>query len=86
MAPKRITLELDAYDKLVRARRDPKESFTNVVRRARWADAPPTAGEILAKLDSLIQADSGVLLDPATLDDMAARRRTARTTSRWEQP
>ncbi len=45
MATKTITLELDAYEKLRRVKRG-GESFTEVVRRAVWVDAPAT-GEAL---------------------------------------
>ena len=45
MATKTITLELDAYEKLRQAKRG-GESFTEVVRRAMWVDAPAT-GEAL---------------------------------------
>jgi hypothetical protein len=45
MATKTITLELDAYEKLRHAKRG-GESFTEVVRRAVWVDAPAT-GEAL---------------------------------------
>ncbi len=41
MATKTITLELDAYEKLRQAKRG-GESFTEVVRRAIWMDAPVT--------------------------------------------
>jgi hypothetical protein len=45
MATKTITSELDAYEKLRQAKRG-GESFTEVVRRAVWVDAPAT-GETL---------------------------------------
>ncbi len=45
MATKTITLELDAYERLRQAKRG-GESFTEVVRRAVWVDAPAT-GEAL---------------------------------------
>ena len=45
MATKTITLELDLYEKLRHAKRG-GESFTEVVRRAVWVDAPAT-GESL---------------------------------------
>jgi hypothetical protein len=49
MATKTITLELDAYEKL-RAAKKAGESFTEVVRRAEFADAAPTGAELLAYL------------------------------------
>lgn len=41
MVTKTITLELDAHEKLRQAKRG-GESFTEVVRRAIWVDAPAT--------------------------------------------
>jgi hypothetical protein len=46
MATKTITLELDAYEKLRHAKRA-GESFTEVVRRAIWMDAPATGESLL---------------------------------------
>ena len=52
MATKTITLELDAYEKLRRAKRA-GESFTNVVRRARFGPPDASGASILATLDGL---------------------------------
>lgn len=49
MATKTITLELDAYEKL-RAAKKAGESFSEVVRRAEFADAPLTGARLLAYL------------------------------------
>lgn len=49
MATKTITLEMDAYEKLRGAKR-PGESFTEVVRRAEFADSPLTGAGLLAYL------------------------------------
>ena len=45
MSTKTITLELDAYEKLRLAKRG-GESFTEVVRRAVWVDAPATGASL----------------------------------------
>ena len=45
MATKTISLELDAYEKLRLAKRG-GESYTEVVRRAVWVDAPATGADL----------------------------------------
>jgi hypothetical protein len=45
MATKTITLELDAYEKLRLSKR-PGESFTQVVRRARFEEDPATGDSL----------------------------------------
>lgn len=53
MATKTISLELDAYEHLRRARRHERESFSSVVRRAHFATAAHTGASILEKMKSL---------------------------------
>jgi len=84
MAIKTISLELDAYEKLRRAKRSPRESFSSVVRRARWDDVPPTAGALLQELRALCSQHPEVLLDPATLDALEHRKRSIRKRSGWD--
>ncbi len=48
MATKTISLRLEAYERLRRARRHATESFSDVVMRAHWSDEPTTAGKYLA--------------------------------------
>lgn len=58
MAIKTISLELDAYERLKRAKRG-KESFSAVVRRARF-DAPKSTGAaILEEAQALYGAKKG---------------------------
>jgi len=47
MPTKTISLKLEAYDRLRRARRYAGESFSNVVMRAHWDDEAVTAAEYL---------------------------------------
>lgn len=49
MPTKTITLEMDAYE-MLRSARKAGESFSEVVRRARFADAPLTGASLLAYL------------------------------------
>lgn len=46
MATKTISLRLEAYERLRRARRSPDESFSDVVMRAQWAELGITAREL----------------------------------------
>jgi len=52
MATKTISLELDAYERLRRAKRE-GESFSGVVRRARFGPADARGSSILAALGEL---------------------------------
>lgn len=51
MAIKTISLELDAYEKL-KSKKRPGESFSSVVRRAVFSDAPATGAELLTYYSS----------------------------------
>jgi predicted CopG family antitoxin len=50
MATKTISIEIDAYELLVREKRDPKESFSKVIRRVLSERPALTAGELLAAM------------------------------------
>ena len=52
MSFKTISLSEDAYKILRKARRFPRESFTEVVRRASWDEPADTMGEALDLLES----------------------------------
>jgi len=62
MATKTITLELDAYEKLRQVKRG-GESFTEVVRRAVWVDAPATGESLLYYFRNGGSGASGQYLD-----------------------
>ena len=78
MATKTITLELDAYEALKRQKRS-GESFSSVVRRARWNDSAK-AGHVLSALRELHRRHPNSLLDDETLDriEVKATSRTRR--------
>jgi hypothetical protein len=62
MGTKTISLRDEAYERLRSAKRNPSESFSDVVMRAVWPDAPLSAGEYL----SLVRDRGGVY--PPDLD------------------
>jgi hypothetical protein len=76
MATKTITLELDAYEKLRRAKRSERESFSEVVRRARWEDSASTGPQILGHLEELRRRHPGSFLPDDVLDRILERART----------
>ena len=75
MAIKTISLELDAYEKLKQAKRS-GESFSGVVRRARWDDEPSTGAKVLAHLTRLSERHPESLLPEDVLDRLDERVRT----------
>ena len=42
MAVKTITIDMEAYERLARARLDAGESFSRVIKRARWEESAAT--------------------------------------------
>jgi predicted CopG family antitoxin len=52
MATKTISIEIDAYELLVREKRDPKESFSRVIRRVLTERPALTAGDLLAAMQA----------------------------------
>jgi hypothetical protein len=65
MATKTISLRMDAYEKLRRARRHPGESFSQVVLRANWPEVTVTGGELLRRC-----REQGPFFTEEDLDEM----------------
>jgi hypothetical protein len=63
MATKTISIRVEAWERLRRARRSPDESFSEVILRAQWPERGLTAGELRA-----VYERSGPHLDPDMLD------------------
>ena len=82
MATKTISLELDAYEKLRRAKRTPRESFSSVVRRAKFVDEPRTAREALAALEDLRRRRPECFLGDEALDRIDRRAGSRRRRER----
>ena len=76
MATKTITLELDAYEKLRKAKRSERESFSEVVRRARWDDAASTGPQIVGFLSELRRRHPDSFLPDDALERILDRART----------
>ncbi len=61
MPTKTISIDLEAYERLRRARRSPDESFSRVIKRAVWEATPCTAGQLLDALAKLPPTEEDVL-------------------------
>jgi predicted CopG family antitoxin len=72
MATKTISIDLEAYARLSAARLGPKDSFSQVIRRARWQEEARTCGALLASLKDMPVAEESVLrfLDTAQQQDI----------------
>jgi predicted CopG family antitoxin len=83
MATKTITLELDAYEKLKKAKRTPSESFSSVVRRAQFPNEAATSRELMRVMEKQMR-EGRMPIDEATLDRLDAAQRTPRiSSSEW---
>lgn len=61
MATKTISVDIDAYERLRRARRTRTESFSSVIKRATWPAPPRTASALLEALASTPEMEDDAL-------------------------
>lgn len=63
MGSKNISISEDAYIRLRRARRHPKESFSQVIRRGHWDQGEATTSAWLDAFDAVPEVADPVLED-----------------------
>ena len=83
MATKTITLELDAYERLKRAKRG-KESFSAVVRRARFDGEASSGSTILEETAALYKTGKRIPKKTFKYWDEAAESSARISPSAWE--
>lgn len=73
MASKTISIDLEAYEALRRAKLTAKDSFSQVIKRAKWDRLTKTCGDLLESLSVLPTASNEVLerLERAQSEDAA---------------
>lgn len=78
MATRKISIDIEAYERLRRARLSPDESFSRVIKRARWPSVPRTAAGLLEALADAPLPDAATIerLDAAQLETAAPRANT----------
>ena len=82
MATKTISLKIEAWERLRRARRSPDESFSDVVMRAEWPEVGITGGDLLA-----LYRDRGPHLSEEALDRIEeADAADLPPEDKWERP
>ena len=71
MATKTISIDLEAYERLRRARHAPDESFSRVIKRAQWCAEKRTAAGLLGAFEEapLPDPEALVRLDEAQRAD-----------------
>ena len=76
MPSKTISVDLDAYELLRRARRQPGESFSRVIKRASWAPPAATGAALLERLEGscLLSDETLDRLEEAQLQDLPPQR------------
>ena len=69
MATKTLSVDEEAYLKLVRAKQDRRESFSAVIKRARWDRGKKRCGDLLARASGHVPEKVLDTLDRAQAED-----------------
>jgi len=70
MSTKTLSVDEEAYRTLVRARRHRGESFSKVIKRAKWDDGPKRCGDLLARASGTVSDDTLKRLIEAQENDL----------------
>ena len=62
-------MDEEAYLKLVRARKTARESFSKVIKRAKWDDGPRCCGDLLNRASGEISDETLAGLESAQSED-----------------
>lgn len=79
MATKTVSLRLEAYERLKRARRFPEESFSEVISRAVWPNQTVTGEELLDR----IARRGAIMTEEETAAVEAAQREVGAPEDKW---
>lgn len=70
MATKTLSVDEEAYRTLVRARKHARESFSKVIKRAKWEDGPPRCGDLLNRAAGEVPDEALDALEKAQSEDV----------------
>ena len=70
MGTKTLSVDEEAYRALVRARRHRGESFSKVIKRAKWDDGPKRCGNLLARASGTVSEATLAVLVSAQENDL----------------
>lgn len=78
MATKTLSIDEEAYRALVRARKDARESFSKVIKRAKWDEGNPRCGDLLRRASGTVPEAVLDALEAAQREDLPPEDRWTR--------
>lgn len=69
MGTKTLSVDEEAYRRLLRARKYARESFSKIIKRAKWDDGPPRCGDLLARAEGEVSDETLARLEAAQAED-----------------